>query len=157
MANTYFHNFPKFTKGGITQVDLSPRVVHSKKIFDSNMLANYTMLEGETPQSLAQDFYGDPNLDWILFLANQVVDPLLDYPLDYIELKRLVDKKYTNPFDAHHWILDEIILLVDPVNENATIISNFQYEEALNEEKRIIKILRPEFVQVAISSYGDLI
>lgn len=157
MPNTYFTNFPIINLHGRKQVDLSPRVVHSRAIFDSNMLENYRMLEGETATSLAQDFYGDPELDWIIHLSNQVVDPLLDYPLDYLELKRYVDKKYASPFDPHHWILDGIILFDDPEDDQATIISNYQYEEALNEEKRVIKVLRPEFVQIAVSTYEDLI
>ena len=78
------------------------------------MLATYRMEPDETVQQLAQDLYGDPELDWIIHLSNQIVDPMFDYPMTYLELKRYVDSKYTNPYDPHHWLLGGVKVFIEP-------------------------------------------
>lgn len=41
----------------------------------------YTIKEGERPDHVAFDYYGDPTLVWLVFLSNQIVDPYFDWPM----------------------------------------------------------------------------
>ena len=156
MANTYFTDFPEININGRTQIDLSPRVVHPGAVFTSNMLETYRMEEGETPQSLAQDFYGDPELDWLIYLANQTVDPLLDFPLDYIELRRLCDKKYNDPFETHHWIKDGVILRECTPSDGGGGIGLFNLSDGTTEGQTTPNVLS-QATNVTITPSGGVI
>ena len=41
----------------------------------------YDVRDGETPENLAFELYGDTNLHWIILHANEILDPRFDWPL----------------------------------------------------------------------------
>ena len=152
----YFENFPSIKFFDTTIKNISPKTSFTRNIFKSNMLANYTMKENETAESLAQDFYGDPELDWVIHLANKIVDPILDYPLKNRELEDYTASKYdTEIYFTHHWEKDGLWYDEDPTD--GTAVSYIEYESFLNDKKRNIKILRPEFLSIVLSQFDDLI
>lgn len=155
--DSYFYNFPEIEVQGRKQLDISIKTSAVRKLFSSNMLADYIMLEGETAMTLAQDFYGNPEDDFIIHIVNQVVDPLKSYPMSQKELVRYTTDKYspTSIFNTHHWELDGVYYDSDP--GGAVAISYIELEDTKNDLKRKIKILRPEFVSVFKSQYEDLL
>ena len=89
MSN-YFNIFPKIdydiSKSGITKnvVDLTVRYAIKTKIKNrSATYYNYIIKDGERPDTLANRFYDDSKLDWVVLMVNDIVDPLYDWPLNY--------------------------------------------------------------------------
>ena len=62
-----------------------------------------------------------------------------------------------DPVYATHHYVDNNGFIVDSSNVNATSVSNYQYEDDLNESKRRIKIIAPELLNTILKNYKDLI
>lgn len=67
----------------------------------------YAILDGETPEILANKVYGDPQSYWIITYANNIYDPQYDWPLDYRSFNNYINKKYGSIANAyaqpHHY------------------------------------------------------
>lgn len=145
-----FDDFPTIEYNGFVIKDISKRVT-IPEIIKNNALAfkTYIVRERERIEDVAFKAYGDPNLHWLIMLMNDIVDPFYDWPLGNSELEEYVINKYTDGlYGAHHYELDGKI--VPPSTVGGTKVTNLEYETKLNEEKRKIKLLRPEHVAIVV-------
>jgi len=87
----YFKEFPVFlydfkygdfeTKTHIVK-DITRNVRFRKEVLDNiAVFDEYDIMDGDTPEIVAERVYGDPEYHWILMLANQRYDYLSDWPL----------------------------------------------------------------------------
>ena len=112
-----------------------------------SFFAMHTIIDGETPEYLAHEYYGDAELHWVVLYAQQMTNPYYDWPLRYYDLKKFVAKKYgTANINALHHYEDADKFQVDSDAAGALVVTNFIYEETLNDAKRNINLVRPEFV-----------
>ena len=133
----------------------------------------YDISENMRPDVVAQNIYGDPELDWIILVTNNITNIRDQWPLSNNDLHNYMVEKYgvTGLTNVHHYETtemkdDEGRKLLDAglqVDSNFTFkvgdktytpvqqITNQQYEVDKNEEKRRIKILKSEFVSMFIS------
>lgn len=75
-----------------------------------NNLASYQMYEieeGDTPEILADKIYDDAGAAWMVLLANSILDPQFNWPLDYTAFNQYVIEKYGSIENAlitpHHY------------------------------------------------------
>lgn len=61
----------------------------------SSLFYEYSIKDGDTPESIAFKVYGDPEKHWIVLLFNDIIDPQYDWPLSYSAFNEYVDKKYS--------------------------------------------------------------
>ena len=123
----------------------------------------YIIVDGDRPDTLANQFYGDSELHWIILYANgaSFLNPYYDWPMTNYDLGKFVDKKYVDdngdpvPNATHHhedadgyWVDDDA-----PI---ATVITNFKHEEAVNDTKRIIRIIQPRYVDLVVDEFKRL-
>jgi hypothetical protein len=54
----------------------------------------YLVKEGETPEIIADKYYGDPEAHWIILISNDIVDPLNDWVLHYEQFNKYLIAKY---------------------------------------------------------------
>ena len=54
----------------------------------------HTVQDGETPESLADQLYGNPESHWIILLLNDIQDAQYDWPLDTASFNRYLLDKY---------------------------------------------------------------
>jgi hypothetical protein len=116
----YFRVFPT-TAYAFDLVEQSPKVVtniFSRFSFNSAVLNNafafykYQVLDGETPEIIAEKQYGDPGLHWVISLTNNLSDPIFELPLPRDALERKIIKKYgyssiDNAYsEIHHYELE---------------------------------------------------
>lgn len=113
----------------------------------------YTIMDGETPEIVADKFYGNTLYHWIILMANNIIDPLLDWPMTTHQLQKYVEAKYENPYGVHHYE-DEYNVTVDTSDYP---VSNYEYEDKLNESKRNIKVIRKELVADIVNEFSRLI
>lgn len=68
---------------------MTQETLENNKLFDT-----YFISEGFSPEKIAFDYYGDPKFSWFLFMANSIVDPHLEWPMDYDTFKTYLSNKY---------------------------------------------------------------
>ena len=102
----YFKDFPKFlydfkNADGRTTSTTIVRDITRNVRFRRDLLANisvydeYDVMDGDTPEIIAEKVYGNPNYHWIVMLANNYSDYRTDFPLDETSLVKFIEKKYS--------------------------------------------------------------
>ena len=146
---------------------------------------NYYQIEdGMRPDMVAERLYNDPELDWVVLTSNNITNVRDQWPLSHNDLYEHMLEKYgseTNIRGISHYetrqVLDEYNRVVVPaglkvdfnfrfsyMNFSNTIVTvnpvvpftYYDYEVKLNEEKRRIKILRPEYLNAYISEHREI-
>lgn len=125
------------------------RAIKVKEFVKNNisLYEPYRVKDGESPESLAYDFYGDAEKHWIILAANNIVDPFFDWVMEDQLISAYATKKYGagNENLEHHSELDGLIVASGTPLSN--IITNLEYEVQKNEDKRVIKIPKRQYIQ----------
>ena len=132
------------------------RVRKKLEITNAAIFEQYFVRDGDRADTLAYQFYDDSTLHWIILYANYMTNPYYDWPMTYFDLQKFIAKKYANPNGIHHYE-DANGYEVDSDVPGATAITNSIYEETLNDEKRTINIIRPEYVPQIVREFKKLI
>lgn len=109
----YFKEFPEFlydfryapneTKTAIVK-DITRNVRFRKEVLENiTVFDEYDIVDGETPEIIAEKVYGNPEYHWIIMLANQRYDYLTDFPLPELELVEACKAVFNPPFNATSW------------------------------------------------------
>lgn len=78
-----------------TVTDVFFRIGYLKNILkNSSSYYVYEIQDGDSPEVLAAKVYEDAGAAWMIIYANQIVDPLFDWPLDYGAFKNMIIDKY---------------------------------------------------------------
>lgn len=161
----YFKNFDQvfydFDVNGKRELKVVTDITHNAR-FRAEILKNvtvydeYDIMDGETPEIIAEKIYGNPQYHWIIMLANDKYDYVNDFPLSTNLLEAHIDTVYgVNKYAAHHYV-DYNGYIVDSSQPGAVPVSNYQYEEQLNESKRRIKIISPEIINLILKNFEEL-
>ena len=81
-----------------TRVRISDEAKNKIAIYDE-----YDIRDGETPEIVADRFYNNPQLHWIILHVNDILDPRFDWPLSVNNLLKFCEGKYTNVNGTHHY------------------------------------------------------
>ena len=134
------------------------RIRKKLEIINLAFFEQYFVMEGDTPESIAHQVYGDSTLHWIIMYGNYMTNPYYDWPLGYRDLQKFINKKYgVDNVNATHHYEDADKYEVDSTASGATAITNFIHEETLNDAKRQINIIRPEYTQQIITEFKKII
>lgn len=91
----------------------------------------YTIADGETPEILANRFYDDPQLHWVILYANNIYDPQYDWPLQYRDFNEYLISKYGSIENAqttwHHY---EKVITRENRTENTITVTRFEINSA---------------------------
>ena len=143
----------------------------------------YYVRENYRPDMVAEEIYEDPELDWVILTTNNIINIRDQWPLNHNDLHNHIVEKYgseANLLGIHHYetkkMVDEYNRTVIPaglqVDANFTFqyknysnsmvtvnpvvsVTNYDYEVKLNEGKRRIKILKPEYLSVFITDHQN--
>ena len=197
MAKKYFRNLPDFdyvdrTKNGQSISDYTrvknifKRAKISDNIFeDLNFFTKYQVEGDERPDNIADKLYGDPNLDWVVMLCNNIINFETEWPKDQESFNKYLLNKYgtyDNINATHHHetnqVVDSLGRLIVPegleVPENYSItfydtglqqmvtrsstfpVSNFIYEDRKETEKRSIFVLKDIYIGLVIDDIEEV-
>lgn len=136
--------------------DISRNIRFRKELL-SNITSydEYDIVDGETPEIIAEKVYGNPEYHWIVMLANDIYDYRADFPLTQLQMERYVSDKYGDDADATRHYVDENGFVVDQSVSGAVPVSNRQYEEEMNEKKRRIKIISKNLISVVLKNFKE--
>lgn len=129
------------------------------------MLDSYDVKDNETPEIIADKHHGSSYYHWVVMILNDVSDVNHDWVKSTRQLQRYVQSKYTNAqlSEVHHYEIAQtsgdtsIKIQVPQGTALATTVTNYEYEVALNEEKRQIKLLRNEYLGFFTEEFSNLV
>lgn len=166
MASEYFENFPQVVidNSGNTITNICLRVNFFQSIKNNASLFELLQInDGERPEDIATLAYDDPTLYWVILWANDITNTFTQWPLNSDELMDYVSQVYgaENIFAIHHYETIEnsplgIGVIVNQGHAFSQSVSNFDYEDGLNEAKRNIKVLDPAYINQVISAYAKI-
>lgn len=173
----YFTEFPKtnYSLKKNKNFELLTNVTLRYKLRDtiknkSAIYYDYIVQDSDRPDIIAEKYYDDSRLDWIIFLVNDIVDPYYDWPLNEQAFKDYMKSIYGSTSAAHQTvhtyrkvinqqkvissgiIIPKRTVNVDLNTYNSLVateresISGYDYYFEENEKKRKIKILDKSFV-----------
>ncbi len=144
----------------------------------------YEIQEGARPELVAEELYGDAELDWVVLICAGITNIRNQWPLSNADLYRYAQNKYGDEvlnsvrFYESKEVRDSKNNLIFPagkvVDEDFTIsyfdenlnnvitknpgipITNYEYETRLNAEKSLIYILRNEYIQQFLNDSREL-
>jgi hypothetical protein len=118
----------------------------------------HIITDGEKPETLADQYYGDAELHWLILYVNgsKLLNPYYDWPMNSYDLKKFCTKKYADINGTHHYV-DTNNYEVDSDAPNASVVTNFGHEELLNDGKRVIRVLHPQYVSLVVEEFTTLI
>jgi hypothetical protein len=94
----YFNPFPKteYTLGSKTEsvVDIFRKVAISKYNTES-IFTEELVSDADSVESLAEKYYDDADLSWIILLTNDIVDPVTEFCLSTKNFDSLINTKYS--------------------------------------------------------------
>lgn len=139
--------------------DIARRITLSDELKNNNSLFDlYDVQDGETPEIVADKFYKNSQYHWVILLTNDIVDPRYEWPLSQNNLVEYCKTKYgdANLYATHHFV-NANGFEVNSTAFGAVPVSNFQYEDDTNEDKRRIKVLSSEVLSELVSNFEGLI
>jgi hypothetical protein len=122
----------------------------------------------DTPESVSEQYYGDQQYYWIILLFNDVKDRFYDWPLTAGQFEKYVQDKYSDVNAIHHYEVaqssgstssfdDSHKIQVNSTVSGATSVSNYDYEQKLQDKKSRIKLIKPEFLELITEEFRTLI
>ncbi len=147
---------------------------------DITYFTKYQIIGDERPDNIAYKIYGNSNLDWIIMLSNNVTNLQSEWPLETNAFYKFLINKYGSEAklqDVHHYETQEVKSSTDKiivpkgleVNEDFSVtyydpgfggervatsitgpVTNQEYEEKIQDEKRNISVIKPKFLGLII-------
>jgi len=193
----YFRNFPKtsykFANSSfevskvISNITLKTVILDKLSQDDPYVYYKYSIEDGERAEDVANFYYDDPFYVWLVYFANDIVDPYTQWPMTYENFSKYFRKKYasnagsgTDPiaWGQNTLITDNIIHYknedtLDIISKDTytraqtfdsdfvagdwTAVRYFDYELDLNEQKRNILLVNDRYKTTAYENLRRLI
>ena len=126
----------------------------------------YDVKDGETPEMIAQKYYGDVNMHWTILVANDIIDYYEDWPMSVQKFEQFIFDKYENPQAIHHYEITQTsgdttktidVGMNTTEYPSATAIDNYTYEDRLQTKKRQIRLIQPQYIEQFVSEFDKKI
>lgn len=86
---------------------------------NANAFYKYQIQDGDTPEIIADKYYGNVEYHWVVLLFNDIIDPQFDWPLNQNSIIEYIDKKYTANGAANTTVQSGIIWALSENNVQA--------------------------------------
>ena len=159
------------------------RAVIRDDLFDEVVaFTKYSVVGDERPDQVAYNFYGDSGLDWVVLTTNNIIHVRDEWPMGNQDFLTYLNAKYTAEqlSNIHHYetklIRDSRGRLIQPegltvpAGHSISFLDNgalrtesqlrsftfLEHENNLNDKKRDIDILRPEYLSVFLENFAEI-
>ena len=145
----------------------------------------YEIVEGARPDTVAEEFYGKADLDWVVLMTAGIINVRDEWPLSNYQLYKYAENKYSveNLSDINHYVTREVkdsngrLILPEgkDVNEDFTLnysdngtkvsvsgvsvrrgVSNWEYETIKNNKKSSIFLLKQGYLQQFLNDMREI-
>ena len=192
----YFRELPNIQYQSFLEDSLSTQdYLVVKNLFRRNKLRDdlqsvftifnkYEIVEGARPDTVAEEYYGSAELDWVVLMTAGILNVRDEWPLSNYQLYRYAEEKYgiENLTATHHYETKEIKdsngRLILPagkqVDEDFTLnyfdtenkslsgndvrrsVGNYKYETRKNTEKSSIYLLKRTYLQQFLNDMREI-
>ena len=162
-------------------------IIREDLFADFMSFTKYQIVGDERPDEVAYDVYGESDLDWVVLLSNNIINVRDEWPLSQHDYRNYLIEKYGNDTDEIDKIkfyetkeikdsqgkvfvpkgmqvdstfettfLDSgtnLLITVSPIEG----ITYRTYEERLQEDKRNINLLKPEYLSIVMDDIETLL
>jgi len=188
----YFSKFPTTTyypliagRGPVIATDITRRFAFSQLVRDQAIVFyDYPVRDGERPDIIADKYYKDTTLDWLVLLPNEIADPYFQWYMSTTQFESYIRHKYGSvdvaqqQINRYEWIrqqsttvqdddgarirVPERSLTVDYTTylslptSDTRVVSNYDHEVNVNESHRKIVLVDAAYVPTITDSYRKL-
>ena len=198
MANPYFSNLPEFeyvnrTQRGRSEGDYSVVKYFFKRgklredIFqDLTFFTKYIVQGDDRPDTVASKVYDDPTLDWVVLMANNIINVQSEWPMSQADFHAYITNKYdeeTLYSGIHHYESREVKTtdnsIIIPAGQKVGVgqsvsyyddalgqhvratdvalpVTNYTHEERLNNDKRNIFVLKASYLNIVFDDLEEI-
>ena len=126
----------------------------------------YTIKDGERPDNVANKFYGDPNLDWVILLSNEIYNIYDEWPKNSTDFEEYLIEKYgsiATTLSTVQYYYNSTKDIIDVTTYNALSVSQrssetiYEYELRANNNKSRIKLIRSSIIGAIQSELRSLL
>jgi hypothetical protein len=166
----YFANFPSIVYDATGNynfkvvTNLLRRVALRQKIQENTLVFD----------TFSDKLYGESELHWIILLVNNVTDRYHQWPKSYTQWLSFLEDKYPTVAGASTQLIDQIhhyeiaqtsgdtavtidIGTTDTTPDfSATSVTNYEYENKIQEDLARIRLLDPSYIPVFIEEFEKL-
>jgi len=151
-----------------------------------SFFTKYEIKGNDRPDNVAAEFYGDSTLDWVILITNNIINIQSEWPMSQTDFDAFLLDKYGNYdtlySGIHHYETEEVknsenVVIVPAglqVESNYSVtyydfltdtqvtktpivqVTNYEYEERLENDKRNIFILKPRYLNVVLDDMEDM-
>ena len=140
----------------------------------------YQISQGERPDTIAEDLYGDSGLDWVVMIVANIINVRDQWPLSDAELYNYAEEKYGNKLNDVRFyettevkdssgrlilpkgkVVDADFTIPKPGTPTADLnpvvsVSNYVYEVRENDKKRQIYVLKEEYLGLFLEDMRNM-
>ena len=184
LPNLYYKSFLTDKKSSLDYLEVKNLFRRVKLREDlHNILTifdKYEIPQGHRPELVAEEFYGDQDLDWVVCMTAGIINVRQDWPLSDKDLWYYAENKYGDALNnVRHYettevkdsnnrlilpkgkVVDSTFTIPKPGVPTATVnpvvgISNYEYEVRKNMEKSSIYLLKPRYLQQFLNDMRDI-
>lgn len=149
----YFDVLPKVVYNDINSSQLYINLMARVSVMPE-MLANplnyykYDIRDGDTPELIANKYYGDSYRYWIVLFANKMLDPQWDWPMTQEVFEKYIKKKYgrvDSRYIVHHYekIIEQYEVNTQTTSSNILTIDKITYDNIVEETNRVLAASGP--------------
>ena len=191
----YFDNFPKVSLLSFSDNrSSSSDYVESTNIFKRGKIRDdffqvaatfdrFSIRGDDRPDNVANILYGNPELDWIILLSNNILNIRDEWPMNGMDFQRYIDNNYSPEqlAEVHHYetverrdpedkLLQQSGLVVDGnstftysykginyTDTGTTSVSYLEYETQKNDAKRNIFALKSVYIDTIMEDMRDIL
>ena len=153
---------------------------------DLSFFTKYQIIGDERPDNVAYKIYDDETLDWLVLIANNIINVQTEWPLSQQAFYNFLIDKYGSEEvlnQVHHYetiqvknsigstivpagltVPSDYIISYFDVNSGQRIsnnnitkeITNLEYEEKIQNDKRNIFLLKPTYINVVLNDMEQI-
>lgn len=153
---------------------------------DLSFFTKYKIVGDDRPDNVAFEIYGDETLDWLVLLCNNILNVQTEWPLSQQSFQNFLLSKYRsedNLLEIHHYetikVTDSFGVTIVPEGiqvqsdysveyydsglENYIVktnivreVTNYDYENKIENDKRNIFILKPTYLNVVLNDLEEI-
>ena len=117
----YFRELPNIEYQSFLSDSTSSKTIWKSKIYSEetnfvmtykcvSLFEKYEIVEGARPDTVAEEFYGDAELDWVVLMTANIINIKNEWPLSNRDLYKYAENKYgiTGLSQIHHYETKEV-------------------------------------------------
>jgi len=185
LPNVEYQNFLSDSTGSLDYILMKNIFIRGKLRDDLQnvftVFDKYVILENQRLDEIADELYGDPNLDWVIRICADIISYQNQTPLNAQQLYDFCVEKYgeSGMLDVRYYettevknsegklilpagqVVDSNFTIPNPELPQLTInpvtaITNFDYETQINDEKKTIYVLKPIYLGQFLDDMRDI-